>query len=156
MTRSIHEVLVLGGGYAGVLCANRLAGRLGDTARVTLVSESDAFVHRVRLHEALAGRPFPRRSMRDVLAPAVTLRAGRVRALSLADRHVTVSRDGAEETLRFDAMVCALGSRLATEVTGVAEHAAGLASLDAADDVARRLRVPVSYTHLTLPTSDLV
>lgn len=140
MTRSIHEVLVLGGGYAGVLCANRLAGRLGDTARVTLVSESDAFVHRVRLHEALAGRPFPRRSMRDVLAPAVTLRAGRVRALSLADRHVTVTHDGAEETLRFDAMVCALGSCLATEVTGVAEHAAGLASLGAADDVARRLR----------------
>lgn len=139
-TRTIHEVLVLGGGYAGVLCANRLAGRLGHEARVTLVSERDAFVHRVRLHEALAGRPFPRRTMQELLATGVTFRPGRVRSVSLARREVVIARDGAEETLRYDAMVCALGSRVAVSVEGAAEHAAGLSGLDAAEATAERLR----------------
>ena len=140
MTTATREVLVLGGGYAGVLCANRLAGRLGSEAKVTLVSERGEFVHRVRLHEALAGRAFPRRSMTELLAGGVTFHRGRVSAVSLADRSVTVARDGADETLRFDAMVCALGSRVSVDVPGVAEHAAGLTSLDAADRTAARLR----------------
>lgn len=140
MTRATSEVLVLGGGYAGVLCANRLAGRLGGAARVTLVSERDEFVHRVRLHEALAGRPFPRRSMTELLAKGVTFRQGRVSAVSLADRRVTVTRDGADEEIRFDAMVCTLGSRVSVDVPGVAEHAAGLTGLDAADRTAAQLR----------------
>ena len=86
MTRTVHDVLVLGGGYAGVLCANRLAGQLGAKARVTLVTERADFIHRVRLHEAIAGRPFPRRTLRELLSKGVTLRIGRVRSVSLAAR----------------------------------------------------------------------
>ncbi|MDB4929858.1 MAG: pyridine nucleotide-disulfide oxidoreductase [Myxococcaceae bacterium] len=136
MTNKIHEVLVLGGGYAGVLCANRLAGRLGASARVTLATATPDFVHRVRLHELLAGRPFPRRSVRELLADGVALRIGRVEAASLAARTATV--DGA--ALPFDAMVCALGSAPTCNVPGVAEHAAGLANPAAAARVAGRLR----------------
>jgi NADH dehydrogenase len=136
MTNATNKVLVLGGGYAGVLCANRLAGRLGAAARVTLVTATADFVHRVRLHELLAGRPFPRRTVRALLADGVALRLGRVEAVSLATRTVTV--DGA--ALPFDAMVCALGSAPAHELPGAAEHGAGLASPTAAARVAERLR----------------
>jgi len=135
MTNKIHEVLVLGGGYAGVLCANRVAGLLGPSARVTLVNATPDFVHRVRLHELLAGRPFPRRTVRELLRPGVTLRIGRVRAVSLATRTATVD----DESLPFDAMVCALGSAPTTSLPGVAEHAAGLADPAAARRVAARL-----------------
>ncbi len=136
MTRTIHEVLVLGGGYAGVLCANRLAGELGAAARVTLVTEREDFIHRVRLHEALAGHPLPRRPLRGMLAKGVALRLGRVRSVSLAAREVTVD----DASLRFDAMVCALGSAPTTDVSGVLEHASGLADLVAAQAAADRLR----------------
>lgn len=136
MTDKIHEVLVLGGGYAGVLCANRLAGLLGASARVTLVTATPDFVHRVRLHELLAGRPHPRRTVRELLGPGVALRLGRVRAVSLAARTATV--DG--EALPFDAMVCALGSAPTAGPPGAAEHAAGLADPAAAGRVAERLR----------------
>ena len=51
-TEHTRGVLVVGAGYAGLLAANRLAGR---GAHVTLVNERDTFVDRIRLHEVIAG-----------------------------------------------------------------------------------------------------
>lgn len=47
------EVVVIGGGYAGVLAANRLTGR--DDVAVTLVNPRPTFVERLRLHQLVAG-----------------------------------------------------------------------------------------------------
>ncbi|OQR61390.1 oxidoreductase, partial [Streptomyces maremycinicus] len=47
------EVVVIGGGYAGVMAANRLTQR--EDVTVTLVNPRRTFVHRVRLHQLVGG-----------------------------------------------------------------------------------------------------
>ena len=47
------EVVVIGGGYAGVMAANRLTQR--DDVAVTLINPRPAFVERIRLHQLVGG-----------------------------------------------------------------------------------------------------
>ncbi len=131
------EVLVLGGGYAGVLAASRVAGRLGARAAVTLVSEREDFVDRIRLHEALAGRRVARPPLRALVPAEVRLVRGRATGIRAAAREVALSSG---QTLGFGALVVALGSRVALPVPGAAAHAGWLASPDAAAAGAARLR----------------
>ena len=51
-----EHVVVLGGGYAGVLAAVRLAGRARRRAEVTLLDAKPEFVQRLRLHQVAAGQ----------------------------------------------------------------------------------------------------
>lgn len=114
------KVLILGGGYAGLMAAARLSG-----AEVTLIDARPEMVQRIRLHEVLAGGapktlPYPRylakRGARFVQAHVESLDPDR--------KKVTVRADGGERReLDYDALVLALGSRTAAPVPGVAEHA---------------------------------
>ena len=52
MTGNTH-VVVIGGGYAGVMAANRLM--LRDDVTVTLINPRPDLVHRVRLHQLVGG-----------------------------------------------------------------------------------------------------
>ncbi len=52
-TAQTTRVIVIGGGYAGVLAANRLQGTPG--VAVTLVNPRPEFVERIRLHQLAAG-----------------------------------------------------------------------------------------------------
>ncbi len=61
------RVVILGGGYAGVVCANRLSRQARGRAEITLVNASARFVERIRLHERAAGR---RRDPRRAVGPA--------------------------------------------------------------------------------------
>lgn len=47
------DVVVIGGGHAGVMAANRRTQR--DDAAVTLVNPRQRFVERIRLHQLVAG-----------------------------------------------------------------------------------------------------
>jgi NADH dehydrogenase len=133
--RAVPEILVLVGGYGGVLAASRLA-QLGRRARVTLISDRVELVHRVRLHEALAGRPFRRYPLRELLPRGVHRVCARVTRVSAAERVVALG-DGA--ALPFDYLLVTLGSRLDLAVPGAGAHAAWLASPDAALAGAARL-----------------
>ncbi len=132
-----HHLLVVGGGYAGVLAANRARHRLGRAARVTLLSERDDLVDRVRLHEALAGRALPALPLASLLADGVTHVHARAVRLDGARRSVTTA---AGEVIAADALVVALGSALSVPVPGAREHAAGLASPERAALAAATLR----------------
>ena len=80
-TEHTRGVLVVGAGYAGLLAANRLAGR---GAHVTLVNERDTFVDRIRLHEVIAGTRVPARAapaLRPLLRQGVELATGRAVAV---------------------------------------------------------------------------
>lgn len=62
---------IIGAGYAGVMAANRLAGR-GEA--VTLVTPHPWFVERIRLHALAAGtRATARRELMSLLHPGISL-----------------------------------------------------------------------------------
>lgn len=68
MSPVVWDVVVVGAGYAGVAAANRLSGK----ARVLVIAPRTCFVHRVRLHEVVAGRrPRIQIPLRFALRPRV-------------------------------------------------------------------------------------
>ncbi|SOB84244.1 NAD(P)/FAD-dependent oxidoreductase [Streptomyces sp. 1331.2] len=112
------RIVVLGAGYAG-LTAAKGAGR---HHRVTLVAPEERLLHRIRQHEAAAGRGRDWPAIAD-LARGRTIEHRRARAveLDLAGRKVALD-DGT--SLGYDTLVYALGSRTAWhDVPGAAEHA---------------------------------
>ncbi|MEA2561150.1 MAG: hypothetical protein QOH06_2654 [Acidobacteriota bacterium] len=119
-----HKILILGGGYAGVMAASRLVIN-GVRADITLVDARTELVQRIRLHETLAGstpktlpyeRHLERRGIRFVQA--------RVESLESRQRRVLARTPGGERLeLDYDTLIYALGSRTAMPVPGVAEHA---------------------------------
>jgi NADH dehydrogenase FAD-containing subunit len=115
------NILILGGGYAGLMTALRLGNR-GLGGHVTLVNALPDFVERVRHHQLGAGTAPPRRSITRLLrGTGVRFIAGRVTRLDL-DRRVARLVGGGE--LGFDRVVFALGSvGDAGAVPGVREHA---------------------------------
>ena len=60
------RVVVIGGGYAGVMAANRLTQR--DDVTVTLINPRRSFVERIRLHQLVGGSNPAVVDYRDVLA----------------------------------------------------------------------------------------
>lgn len=98
------RVVVIGGGYAGVMAANRLAS--ADVgAGVVLVNPRSHFVERIRLHQMAAGTGNAALDFSEVLHPAVELRVGT--AVSIGENHIVLA-DG--DTLTYDYLVYALGS----------------------------------------------
>src|SRR5690606_15203876 len=59
------RVVVIGGGYAGVMAANRLTRR--DDVTVTLVNPRPTFVERIRLHQLVTGSHPAVVDYRDIL-----------------------------------------------------------------------------------------
>jgi NADH dehydrogenase FAD-containing subunit len=124
------KVVVLGGGYAGAACATRLAHRAAlrqQAVQITLVNPVDAFIERIRLHQAAVGQWLRPRPLTPLLARAgVQLRLGSATAIDLPAQTVQVGTD----RLAWDRLVLALGSHAGRfDVPGAREHAS---SLDAA------------------------
>ncbi len=118
------RVIIIGGGYAGVTSALRLgrnARKAGWPVDVTLINDTDQFVERIRLHQAITGQRLQRRPLRPLLARAgVTLIVGHAGNVDPVGQ--TVSVDG--RTLQWDRLVLALGSRSGSfNVAGAADFA---------------------------------
>lgn len=130
--RTRGRVLVLGGGYAGMLAAARVARHEG--AEVTLVDRRVGFVQRIRLHEALGGGAVPGLAYGPALARrGVAFVQARVMTIDPGRQEVRVEGAGARR-LGYDRLIIALGSASVAGAPGVAEHAL---RLDDASDVAR-------------------
>lgn len=126
------EVVVVGGGYAGVMAANRLT-RHPDVS-VTLVNPRPHFVERIRLHQLVAGTHPAVVPYRAVLAPRVRLVVDTATRIDAPARAVSLASGG---VLGYDHLVYALGSgSAASAVPGAAEHAFA----NAGYEQARRLR----------------
>ncbi|WP_189877349.1 NAD(P)/FAD-dependent oxidoreductase [Streptomyces bluensis] len=122
------DVVVIGGGYAGVMAANRLTQR--DDVTVTLINPRPNFVHRVRLHQLVGGSDDAVVDYRDVLAEDVRLVVGTVTRIDAAGRRVTLEAGGA---LDYDYLIYAVGSGSADpRVPGAAEFAHPIATLEEA------------------------
>ncbi|QIK05825.1 FAD-dependent oxidoreductase [Streptomyces sp. ID38640] len=144
MTGNTH-VLVIGGGYAGVMAANRLTQR--DDVTVTLINPRPDLVHRVRLHQLVGGSDDAVVAYEDVLAERVRLVVDTVTRIDAAERSVTLSAGG---TLGYDYLIYAVGSGSAEpSVRGAAEFAYPIATLEAA----QRLRAVLEATPETAPVT---
>ncbi|MFI8503885.1 NAD(P)/FAD-dependent oxidoreductase [Streptomyces sp. NPDC085524] len=128
------NVVVIGGGYAGVMAANRLTQR-GDVS-VTLVNPRPEFVHRIRLHQLAAGTGEAVVPFREVLADGARLVVDAVTRIDAAGRRVELAMG---DTVGYDYLVYAVGSGSADpKVPGAAEFGYPVASLE---DVQRLLPV---------------
>lgn len=126
MTKQTTKILVLGGGYAGVMAALRLAGKTRRlSTEITLVNGLDHFVERPRLHEAATGTEIRQPMLKELLrGTAVKFQRGWATAIDPEAQTVAVTTDAGEQTLAYDYLLYALGSRIERQrVPGVAEHA---------------------------------
>ena len=131
------RVLILGGGFGGVVAAERLATQLGDEHQITLVSRSKNFV----FYPALVRLAFGKCELEDVsfdlrhamLNRRVNFIEAEVAHIDPLERNVTIAHGEVEGKLGYDYLVFALGRRLATErIRGFYEHAHHLLNVDKA------------------------
>ncbi|SEH66212.1 NADH dehydrogenase [Mycolicibacterium rutilum] len=139
MTEHHTTVVVLGGGYAGVMTANRLAPH----ASVTLVNPRPAFVERIRLHQLVAGNDDAVADYATVLADTVRLVVDGAERIDTSNRTVALASGG---SLTYDYLVYAVGSTgtVPAAVPGAAEFSYPIGELEQAQRLAARLAdVPV-------------
>ncbi|MGW2115600.1 NAD(P)/FAD-dependent oxidoreductase [Streptomyces zhihengii] len=122
------DVVVVGGGYAGVMAANRLTRHAGLT--VTLVNPRPDFVHRVRLHQMVGGTGTAVVDYGEVLAERVRLVVDSAARIDAAGRRVELASGGA---VGYEYLVYAVGSGSADpRVPGAAAFAHPIAGLEEA------------------------
>lgn len=134
MSAKSTRVVVIGGGYAGVLAANRLT----QAAAVTLVNPRPEFVERIRLHQLVAGNDDAVAGFDGLLNSDVQLVVDSAERINAAARNVTLA-SGAE--LAYDYLVYAVGSAtpVPAGVSGAAEFAYPLSELEQATRLRSRL-----------------
>ncbi|MFE2849262.1 NAD(P)/FAD-dependent oxidoreductase [Streptomyces scopuliridis] len=122
------DVVVIGGGYAGVMAANRLTR--GDDVTVTLINPRRTFVERIRLHQLVGGSDDAVVDYREVLGERVQLVVDAVTRIDAAGRRVTLASGG---TVGYDYLIYAVGSGSADPaVPGAAEFAYPIATFEEA------------------------
>lgn len=138
MTENITKVVVIGGGYAGVMAANRLTQR--DDVTVTLINPRPNFVERIRLHQLVAGTYDAVADYGKVLSERVRLVVDTVTRIDSGRRSVKLAGGG---TVDYDYLIYAVGSGSADlHVPGATEFAYPIATLEDA----QRLRPVLDAT----------
>jgi NADH dehydrogenase len=152
--RSLHRILIVGGGAAGLQLTSRLGDSLGrrGKASVTLLDKSRVHVWKPLLHEVASGSIDSETDAVEFIAHArrrhYRYRIGEMIGLDRAKRQVYVAptddEDGQQiippRVLGYDTLVMAVGS-LSNDfgTPGVAEHAITLDTLDQAARFNRRM-----------------
>nr|WP_055503296.1 FAD-dependent oxidoreductase [Nonomuraea pusilla] len=141
-----HKVVVIGGGYAGTLAANRL--RMRDDVDITLVNPRPEFVERIRLHQFAAGTGDATIDYGTLLGEGVHLVVDSATRIDTAARRVRLESG---RTLDYDYVVYAVGSTRAvpSSVPGAAEFAFDIAEFE----YARRLRARLEELPLDAPVT---
>ncbi|MFC9996130.1 NAD(P)/FAD-dependent oxidoreductase [Nocardia sp. NPDC127526] len=138
-----HHIVVLGGGYAGMMCALRLDRRLRhrDDVHITLVNPSPRFTERLRTHQLAAGRRPEEYRIEDLLEPtAIEFICGTATVIDTETRMIAVETLGQKRHLDYDVLVYALGSIADTRaVPGAERYAHTLDSPQRAERLAHRL-----------------
>jgi len=131
------KILILGGGFGGVVAAERLAEQLGDDHQLTLVSRTRNFVFYPGLVRLAFGKCQPEDvsfNLRDsILSRRVNFIEAEVARIDPIERKVVIANGELEGKLHYDYLIFALGRRLATErITGFHENAHHLLNVDKA------------------------
>ncbi|MFI5719722.1 NAD(P)/FAD-dependent oxidoreductase [Nocardia sp. NPDC051750] len=125
------DVVVIGGGYAGVMAANRLTQH--NDVTVTVINPREVFVPRLRLHQLVGGTHDAVVEYQDILAENIRLVVDSVTRIDAAERRLTLADGG---TIGYDYLIYAVGSAGAvSRVPGAAEFAYPVATLEAAQQL---------------------
>ena len=100
-----HNVVVIGGGYAGTLAANHL--RMRADVDITLVNPRPKFVERIRLHQYVAGNYDATVDYGTLLGEGIELVVDSAARIDTAARKVELASGGA---LDYDYVIYAVGS----------------------------------------------
>ncbi|HEY6231738.1 MAG TPA: FAD-dependent oxidoreductase, partial [Pyrinomonadaceae bacterium] len=122
------KVLIVGGGFAGVVAAESLRKRLADEHEITLVSRSRKSVFYPALVRLAFGECEPDDTVFDLrhamVERGVRFVEGEVARIYPSERRITVARGDFVGDMCCDFLVLALGRRLRTEqIKGFFEHA---------------------------------
>jgi NADH dehydrogenase len=159
----VKRIVVLGGGFAGLIAAVGAARKLNeleihqDEVAVTVINRDPWHAIRVRNYEAdLSDVRVP---LDDVLGPiGVHLIVGEVTGIDCEHREVGLTLDGRGQTQGYDRLVFALGSELVRPaIPGLAEYGFDIDTYDAAvrlkdhlDDLPSRAASPGRFTALVV------
>jgi sulfide:quinone oxidoreductase len=139
------NILILGGGFGGVVAASSLARQIGEEHQITLVSRSRKFVFYPELVRLAFGKCEPdditfdlREAMLDRRVRFIQAEIARIEPNM---RRVILAHGEIEGDLPYDYSIFALGRRLATErITGFFEHSQHLLTVDGAIKFGEALR----------------
>jgi sulfide:quinone oxidoreductase len=139
------NILILGGGFGGVVAAESLAKQLPKEHQITLVSRSPRFIFYPELVRLAFGKCEPddisfdlREAMLERRVRFIETEVARIEPYA---RRVIVAHGEIEGVLPYDYLLFALGRRLATErITGFFEHAQHLLTVDGALKFGETLR----------------
>ena len=145
MTEQKTRVIVIGGGYAGVLAANHL--RLNEDVDITLINPREKFVERIRLHQLVTGSDDAVVDYSELLGDGIHLTVDSVTRIDAPRRRIELARGG---ELNYDYLIYAIGSHGATPVVpGAAEFAYPISELEHA----QRLRTALEAASPNAPIS---
>ena len=141
-----NKVVVIGGGYAGTVAANRLRRRAD--VDITLVNPRPVFVDRVRLHQFVAGTGKAEVDYGTLLGEGVQLVVDGATRIDAASRTVELASG---RSLDFDYVIYAVGSigAIPASVPGAAEFAFSVAEFE----FAQRLRARLAELPLDAPVT---
>jgi NADH dehydrogenase len=146
MTGKRTHVVVIGGGYAGTLAANRL--RLRHDVDITLVNPRPKFVERIRLHQHAANNYEATADYGSLLGDGINLVVDTATRIDSANR--TVQFASGRRALDYDYVIYAVGSTgaIPAAIPG-AEFAYPIAELEQA----QRLRAALDELHPDAPVT---
>lgn len=130
------HVIVIGGGYAGALAANRL--QQNREIAITIINPRPVFVERVRLHELVARSGEATVELAKILGDSVNLIVDTVTRIHATNRTVELASG---ERLSYDYLIYAVGSTgtVPAGVPGAQQFAYPIGELEQAE----RLRATV-------------
>ncbi len=131
------RILIVGGGFGGVVAAESLAKQISREHTVTLVSRERDFVFYPDLVRIAFGKCEPADISFDLrqtmLDHRVQFVQGEVARINPQDKHITTAHGEFAGKIGYDYLLIALGRRLATErITGFFEHANHLLNVEGA------------------------
>lgn len=143
MSEPKTRVVVIGGGYAGVMAANHL--RLRDDVRITLINPRPRFVERIRLHQLVTGTDDAVVDYGTVLGDGVELVVDAADRIDADTRRIELASGAAVD---YDYLIYAVGSTGAAQaVPGVTEFAYPLSEYEHAEP----LRAAISGAAVDAP-----
>jgi NADH dehydrogenase FAD-containing subunit len=143
--KTMANILIVGGGFGGLVAAESLARQISKEHQITLVSRSSKFIFYPELVRLAFGKCEPEDISFDLREAMLDRRVrfiqGEVARIKPSSRRVILAGGDVVGELPYDHLIIALGRRLATErVTGFYEHSHNLLTLEGALKFGEALR----------------